>query len=97
MRVKGLLFCVIKRLELRFFAKVHSVSRAFIKEDVDVPEPQKVYEFRAYVGRSRFELELVVVFSSDYLPDVLRWGQGQLGYYQIRDSAGKMLAEVDAV
>jgi hypothetical protein len=71
------------------------MSRAFVKEDVDVPEPEQVYEFRAYWGTGRFELEPVVVYSSPYLTDVLRWAEGQLGYYQIRDSAGKMLAEVD--
>ena len=37
------------------------MSRAFVKEDVDVPEPEKVCEFRAYSGRSRFEIEPNVV------------------------------------
>jgi hypothetical protein len=73
------------------------MSRAFVKEDVDIPEPQKVYEFRAYWGTSRFEIEPSVVYSSDNLADVLRWAEGQLGYYQVRDVAGKVLAEVDAV
>ncbi len=73
------------------------MSRAFIKEDVDVPEPEKIYEFRVFSGRSRFELEPKVLFSSDHLAQVLRWAEGQLGYYQIRDATGKMLAEVDAV
>jgi hypothetical protein len=73
------------------------VSRAFIKEDVDVPEPEKIYEFRVYWGTSRFELEPAVVYSSSNLAEVLRWAEGQLGYYQIRDAAGKILAEVDAV
>ena len=73
------------------------MSRAFVKEDVDVPEPEKVCEFRAYSGRSRFEIEPNVVYSSDNLTDVLRWAEGQLGYYQIRDNVGRMLAEVDAI
>lgn len=73
------------------------MSRAFIKEDVDVPEPEKVYEFRVYAGRSRFEIEPTVVYSSNDLSEVLSWAEGQLGYYQVRDSSGKMLAEVDAV
>lgn len=73
------------------------MSRAFVKEDVDLPEAEKVYEFRAYSGRSRFEIEHRVLYSSDNLADVLRWAEGQLGYYQIRDAGGRMLAEVDAV
>jgi hypothetical protein len=73
------------------------MSRAFVKEDVDVPEAEKIYEFRVYSGTSRFEIEPVVVYSSNNLTDVLRWAEGQLGYYQIRDAVGKMLAEVDAV
>jgi hypothetical protein len=72
------------------------MSRAFIKEDVDVPEPKKIYGFRAYWGTGRFEIEPVVVYSSPNLADVLRWAEGQRGYYQIRDAAGTMLAEVDA-
>jgi hypothetical protein len=73
------------------------MSRAFVKEDVDVPEPEKIYEFRVYWGTSRFEIDPSVVYSSPDLADVLRWAEGQLGYYQIRDAAGTMLAEVDAV
>lgn len=68
------------------------MSRAFVKEDVDLPEAEKIYEFRVFAGRSRFEIEPVVVYSSDHLAQVLRWAKGQLGYYQIRGSAGKMLA-----
>jgi hypothetical protein len=71
------------------------VSRAFIKEDVDLPEAEKVYEFRAYSGKSRFEIEPGVLFSSNDFGAVLSWAEGQLGYYQVRDAAGKMLAEVD--
>jgi hypothetical protein len=73
------------------------VSRAFIKEDAPLPEPEKVYEYRAYQGMSRFDLEPRVVYSSPDLLEVLRWAKGQLVYYQIRDEAGKILAEVDAV
>jgi hypothetical protein len=73
------------------------MSRAFVKEDVEVPEPEKIYEFRVYRGMSRFNIEPAVVYSSPDLSEVLRWAEGQLGYYQIRDGAGKMLAEVDAV
>jgi hypothetical protein len=73
------------------------MSRAFVKEDVDVPEPEKIYEFRAYWGMSRFEIEPAVVYSSPDLADVLRWAEGQLGYYQVRDATGTMLAEIDAV
>ncbi len=73
------------------------MSRAFIKEDVDVPEAEKVYEFRAYQGMSRFDIDMSVVYSSNDLSDVLSWAEEQLGYYQIRDSAGAMLAEVDTV
>lgn len=73
------------------------MSRAFVKEDVDLLESEKVYEFRAYSGKSRFEIEPHVLFSSNDLAEVLGWAEGQLGYYQVRDSAGRMLAEVDAV
>jgi hypothetical protein len=73
------------------------MSRAFIKEDAPIPETEKIYEFRAYSGMSRFELEPSVVYSSDDLGEVLSWAKGQLGYYQIRDAAGHVLAEVDAV
>jgi hypothetical protein len=73
------------------------MARAFIKEDAEVPEREKLYEFRAYRGMSRFDLEPQVVYSSNDFSDVLQWAEGQLGYYQIRDGAGKMLAEVDAV
>jgi hypothetical protein len=73
------------------------MSRAFIKEDAYVPEPEKIHEFRVYAGRSRFELEPEVLFSSENLAEVLVWAREQLGYHQIRDSAGTLLAEVDAV
>jgi hypothetical protein len=73
------------------------MSRAFVKEDVDVPDAEKIFEFRAYRGMSRFDIDTGVVYSSPDLADVLRWAEGQLGYYQIRDAAGTMLAEVDAV
>jgi hypothetical protein len=73
------------------------MSRAFVKEDVDLPEAEKFCEFRAYSGKSRFEVEPSVLFSSNDLGTVLSWAEGQLGYYQVRDAAGKMLAEVDAV
>jgi hypothetical protein len=73
------------------------MSRAFVKEDVELPEAEKVYEFRVYSGRSRFEIEHRVLFSSDNLSEVLRWAEGQLGYYQVRDASGSVLAEVDAV
>jgi hypothetical protein len=73
------------------------MSRAFVKEDVDLPEAERVYEYRAYSGKSRFEIEPGVLFSSNNLVEVLSWAEGQLGYYQVRDAAGKMLAEVDAV
>jgi hypothetical protein len=55
------------------------MSRAFVKEDVDVPEPEKIYEFRVYWGTSRFEIEPAVVYSSPNLADVLRWAEGNLG------------------
>jgi hypothetical protein len=35
--------------------------------------------------------------SSPNFVEVLRWAEGQLGYYQVRDATGTMLAEVDAV
>jgi hypothetical protein len=39
----------------------------------------------------------VVYDSSPNFVDVLRWAEDQRGYFQVRDAAGKMLAEVDAV
>jgi hypothetical protein len=70
------------------------MSRAFIKEDASPPEAERTCEFRVYWGTGRFDIEPVVVFSSDHLGDVLNWAEGQRGYYQIRNSKGIMLAEV---
>jgi hypothetical protein len=71
------------------------MSRAFIKEDASPPEAEKIYEFRVYWGSGRFAIEPVVVYSSDDLFDVLNWAEYQRGYFQIRNSKGIMLAEVD--
>ena len=72
------------------------MSRAFIKEDIQIPEAEKLQEFRVYWGLARHKLEMDVVYSSDDLLDALQWAQMQKGYYQIRDSVGKMLVELDA-
>jgi hypothetical protein len=71
------------------------VSRAFIKEDAAPPETAVLGRYRVYWGLSRHDIDILVVHSSDDLLDVLQWAQHQRGYHQIRDHAGKMLAEID--
>lgn len=71
------------------------MSRAFVKEDLEPPEPEKLGRYRAfrYVGLDDVELE--PAFSSDELFAVIRWARGRpSGAFVVRDAAGIKLADV---
>jgi hypothetical protein len=71
------------------------VSRAFIKEDNQAPEPEKVGEYRAYWGLSRSEVEPSIKFSSDDLLEVIKWAYSRMGgFYLLLDAKGTLMAEV---
>jgi hypothetical protein len=65
------------------------VSRAFVREDVQVPEIE-ILEFQAFVGSSDSAMH-----QAANLPELLRWAQDRgRGFVQIRDRVGVLLAEV---
>ncbi len=70
------------------------MSRAFIKEDSEIPE-NKILEFRLLTGRSRFDFDPVPVYSSDDLIEALGVVKHQRGYTQLRDSSGALLLEIN--
>ena len=65
------------------------MSRAFVREDVQVPE-MVILEFQAFVGSIDLPMH-----QADNLPELLRWARDRgRGFLQIRDRAGVLLAEV---
>jgi hypothetical protein len=65
------------------------MSRAFVREDVQVPEVE-VLEFQAFVGSSD-----APTHQADDLLELLRWARDRgRGFVQVRDRAGVLLAEV---
>ena len=65
------------------------MSRAFVREDVQVPE-MVILGFQAFVGSSDSPTH-----QADDLPELLRWALDRgRGFVQIRDRAGVLLAEV---
>jgi hypothetical protein len=66
------------------------MSRAFVREDVQVPEVE-ILEFQAFVG-----LDAVFpTYQADTLPELLRWARDRgRGFVQVRDRVGVLLAEV---
>jgi hypothetical protein len=69
------------------------VSRAFVKEDSNVPEIKRA-AYRLYAGRSRYDFDPVMVDSSDDLVLALRSLKNSQGYTQLRDASGTLLLEV---
>jgi hypothetical protein len=69
------------------------MSRAFIKEDTELPD-RKLLEFRLFSGRSRLDFDPIPVYSSDDLIEALRVLKRAHGYAQLRDSSGALLLEV---
>lgn len=75
------------------------MSRAFLKDAQDEPwqgKPSNDEEFAVYWGTgASFEVE--PVRRGDDLVSLVRWAYGQpKGHYQIRDRAGRRLAEIVA-
>lgn len=71
------------------------MSRAFVKEDLEQPEPEKHGRYRAfrYVGLDDVEPE--PSFSSDELFVVIQWARSRpSGAFVVRDVDGVKLAEV---
>jgi hypothetical protein len=65
------------------------MSRAFVREDVQVPEVE-ILEFQAFVGSSDSPTH-----QAETLPELLRWARNRgRGFVQVRDRAGVLLAEV---
>lgn len=71
------------------------MSRAFVKEDSQAPEPERLGAYRAFREVGLDELEPEPSFSSDDLLVVIRWASARpTGRYLIRDPDGVHLAEV---
>jgi hypothetical protein len=71
------------------------MSRAFIKEDSEAPEPERLGAYRALREVGLDELEPEPSFSSDDLLTVIRWAASRpTGRYLIRDADGTNLAEI---
>ena len=65
------------------------MSRAFVREDVQVPEVETL-EFQAFVGASDLPTH-----QAAKLIELLHWARDRgRGFVQIRDRAGVLLAEV---
>jgi hypothetical protein len=65
------------------------MSRAFMREDVQVPEVE-ILEFQAFVGSSDLPTH-----QAESLPELLRWAQDRgRGFVQVRDRSGVLLGEV---
>jgi hypothetical protein len=65
------------------------MSRAFVREDVQVPEIE-ILEFQAFVGSSD-----AATHQAETLPELLRWARDRArGFVQVRDRSGVLLAEV---
>jgi hypothetical protein len=65
------------------------MSRAFVREDVQVPEVE-ILEFQAFVGSSDLPTH-----QTDNFPELLRWARDRgRGFVQVRDQSGVLLAEV---
>jgi hypothetical protein len=65
------------------------MSRAFVREDVQVPEVE-ILEFQAFVGSSDSPTH-----QTDNLPELLLWARDRgRGFVQVRDRSGVLLAEV---
>jgi hypothetical protein len=66
------------------------MSRAFVREDVSVPEVEHL-EFRAFLGDETDE----PTHQLDDLNQLLRWAVDRgRGFVRVRDRAGVLLAEV---
>jgi hypothetical protein len=71
------------------------MSRAFVKEDSQAPEPERLGAFRAWREVGLDELEPEPSFSSDAFLEVIRWASNRpTGRYVIRDADGLNLAEI---
>ncbi len=71
------------------------MSRAFIKEDSQAPEPERLGAYRALREVGLDELEPEPSFSNDDLLIVIRWAASRpTGRYLIRDADGINLAEI---
>ncbi len=65
------------------------MSRAFVREDVSVPEIE-ILEFQAFIGSSD-----APTHQAKSLPELLLWARDRgRGFVQVRDRAGVLLAEV---
>jgi hypothetical protein len=70
-------------------------SRAFVKEDSQAPELEKIAEFRAYWGLSRTDLDPEIVFNNDDLFEVIKWARSRIGgFYLLLDATGAVMGEV---
>jgi hypothetical protein len=71
------------------------MSRAFVKEDNQTPELEKVGEYRAYWGLSRSDIESEIKFSSNNLLEVIKWVREKTnGFYLLIDANGTVMGEV---
>jgi hypothetical protein len=71
------------------------MSRAFVKEDSQAPEPERLGAYRAWREVGLDELESEPAFSSDDVLEVIRWAASRpTGRYLIRDANGVNLAEI---
>jgi hypothetical protein len=66
------------------------MSRAFVREDVQVPEVE-ILEFQAFLGSDVDS----PTHQADNLPELLHWARGRgRVFMQVRDRTGVLLAEV---
>ncbi len=71
------------------------MSRAFVKEDSQAPEPERPRAYRAFREVGLDELEPEPSFSSDDLLAVISWAASRpTGRYLIRDAENTNLAEI---
>ena len=72
------------------FDWVGLMSRAFVREDVQVPEIE-ILEFQAFVGLDAD----APTHQAESLPELLSWARDRgRGFVQVRDRTGVLLAEV---
>lgn len=71
------------------------MSRAFIKEDLEQPEPEKHGAFRAFRMVGLDDVEAEPTFSSDDLFAVIAWATSRpTGAFVVRGAEGVKLAEI---
>jgi hypothetical protein len=69
--------------------------RAFVKEDNQTPELEKIGKYRALFGLSRSPVETSIKFSKDDLLETIKWAYSRInGYYLLLDAKGTVMAEV---